>query len=107
MKKNFIDTIENFHNRLSDTNFVWFPFLWLKLSPSQSLTTWHLLKMTFWFGLYFNLAYLAKKVIFQESVELRQFAQGQLGFMVLFFMWFNLVTKTFWNRRARRLKSSS
>ncbi|MFK7824957.1 MAG: hypothetical protein AB8G05_12420 [Oligoflexales bacterium] len=107
MNKKFLDKLENYHNWLSDTNFVWFPFLWLKLIPSQLLTPMHIVKMTFWFALYFNFVYLAKRLIFGETLGLAQFFQGQLGFMVLFFIWFNLVTKTFWNRRARRLSGHS
>ncbi|NRA44112.1 MAG: hypothetical protein HRU09_04040 [Oligoflexales bacterium] len=107
MSKGIIDSIEIVHNRLSDTNFVWFPFLWLKLSPSQQLTPWHLVKMTFWFGLYFNVAYLVKKLIFGETIEIIHVFEGQLAFMALFYIWFNLVTKTFWNRRAKRINQGT
>lgn len=105
MTKKIFITIEKVHNRLSDTNFVWFPFLWLKLEANQELTSKHLLKMTIWFSFYFNVGYILKKLLFGEPMELAGLVQSQLFFIVLFFCWFHLVTKQFWNRRARRLIS--
>ena len=103
MNHDLMGTVEKLHNRLSDTNYVWFPFLWLKLQPSELLTHRHLAKMTFWFSLYFNLAYQVKKMLYKEQLEFAHAMSNQIAFLVFFFLWFNLVTKAFWNRRARRL----
>ena len=103
MARDLLSKIEKIHNQLSDMNVIWFPFLWLKLKPEQILTTKHIIKMTFWFSLYFNLGYLFKKVLFGEQLTMRGAVYAQLLLGVLFFIWFQTVTKKFWNQRANRL----
>ena len=100
---NLINRIETLHNAASDSNFVWFPFSFLKPKAAQAITCKRLLKMTLCFGLYFNFAYILKKIIMGESIEVSSLVNSQLAFLAAFFLWFNLVTKYFWNRRAKRL----
>jgi hypothetical protein len=95
--------IENFHNYLSDTNYVWFPFLFLKLKPEEELTIVHMFKMTLCFGFYLGLMYHVK--VYFETGQLGPEAiliSILKGFM-LFFVWFNVVTRPIWNRRVKRL----
>ena len=99
--------IENFHNYLSDTHYVWFPFLFLKLKPEQELTLLHMAKMTFCFGAYFGLmlhipAYFQTGELVFESVLM-----SVLKGVMIFAAWFNIVTRPLWNRRVKRMASQS
>lgn len=88
------------HGKLSDLKAVWFPFIFLQLKPDQKMSYLHLLKMTFFFGLYFGSVFMLKVLWTKEPVSfglwMEMNAKGWLGF----FLWFNLVTRPLWNRRA-------
>ncbi len=99
----FSRKIEDVHNRLSDTNFVWFPFLFLKLRPEQMMSLGYTLKMTPFFAIYFAAGAALRDLILGRSIEAASFFQA-FGWGLVFFMcWFNLVTAHLWNKRARRL----
>ncbi len=102
--KRLLDHLERWHNLASESNFVWFPFLKLKLLPHEVLSQRRLLVMTICFSTYFNIAYLIKKMVFSDQIDLHSAMVSQLYFILGFFVWFNLVTKPLWNRRANRLK---
>ena len=97
-----LDRIEDFHNRISDTDFVWFPFLGLKLKPDQVLSFSHRLKMTIAFGLYGGVANLLRKLIMSQPTSIELILMTIAKATIFFFLWFNLVTAYFWNRRAQR-----
>jgi hypothetical protein len=99
--------IENFHNYLSDTNYVWFPFLFLKLKPQKELTIVHMLKMTLCFGLYFGLMYHVKVYFETDQLSLEAILISILKGLVLFFVWFNAVTRPLWNRRVKRFSTGA
>jgi hypothetical protein len=103
--RNLLDIVEHWHNRASDTNFVWFPFLPLKLQPHEIIDHKRTLVMTVCFSCYFNAAFLAKKFFLAEPLDLRSSVASQAYFFVGFLLWFNGVTRPLWNRRAARLKS--
>lgn len=95
-----ISRIAQIHNQLSDQNWVWFPFLFLKLQPNEVIGFIQWLKMTICFGGYFAVFYYLKQFVFGQEIEVFQGAlKGLLGFG----FWFALVTRTFWNMRAREL----
>ena len=100
-----IDQIEALHNRISDTDFVWFPFLKLKLKPEQPLTFLHRLKMTIAFGLYSGVANLLRKLLMSQPISIESVLMTFAKATIFFFLWFNFVTAYFWNRRAQRLKT--
>lgn len=99
--------IEDGHNQLSDTDFVWFPFLFLKLKPNQVMDVRHRLKMTPFFALYFALGAAVRDWILGAGVSLASSAEAFAWGFAIFFIWFNLVTAPLWNRRARRLSGSN
>jgi hypothetical protein len=101
-----LDFVEYWHNWASDTNFVWLPFLNLKLKPFEALSFGRLCIMAVCFGSYFNVVYGLKKILFSDGVTARDLASSQVFFMFGFFVWFVLVTRPLWNRRAHRLMSS-
>ncbi len=100
-----LNKLEGWHNWASDTNYVWFPFLWLKPKPEEKITFKNILVMTLLFGPYFSLYNYLKLLLFQQHPTLESFEINILKFTIFFFIWFNLVTAFFWNRRARRLSA--
>jgi hypothetical protein len=98
-----VDRIEALHNKASDTDFVWFPFLFLKLKPEQSLTLRRRAVMTLRFAPYFVAFLELRRFLFGRPVDGARIVSDLAVWLVVFFGWFNLVTATFWNRRARRL----
>ena len=104
MNGRILGQIAELHNRLSDTRFIWFPFLQLKPEPWQFLSTRALLKMTACFSGYFNLMYLIKGLIFGNLPTWGALIESQLFFFALFHIWFHVVTKPLWNHRAKQLR---
>ena len=104
--KGFFDKVEKIHNKLSDTDFVWFPFLFLKLRPEELLNFSRLVVMTLCFALYFNLMLWARYLFVGEAFTIESFVVTFAYFVIGFFCWFSLVTRYFWNRRVSRLKGS-
>jgi hypothetical protein len=98
-----LDLLTLFHNWISDKDFIWWPFSFLR-PPAREIITFKLtLLMTACFGglafLMFTILAIANNAFTAEyavSVFLSCFGG--------FFIWFNLVTKPLWNRRARSLQ---
>lgn len=98
-----LDLIAAFHNWLSDKDFIWWPFSFLRPEPHEAMTVKTTLLMTGCFG---GLAFLMFTIL--AIVNNAFTADGAiLTFLICFigfFGWFNLVTKPLWNRRAKALK---
>ncbi|MGA0164075.1 MAG: hypothetical protein ACO3LE_07505 [Bdellovibrionota bacterium] len=111
MQRSLISTmlqkLENWHNWASDTKVVWFPFLFLKLRPHQLLTRKRILIMTPCFATYFCFSYLLSQSLLGRTYSLQAIFENLGLFLLIFFVWFNLVTYSFWNRRARRLQKEA
>lgn len=95
--------LEHWHNWASDTKFVWFPFYWMKPKIHDLLSVPRTTAMAILFSIYYNLWYLARNFAFGVAFDIEHAAWGQLFFFVFFFVWFNLLTRPLWNRRARKL----
>lgn len=98
-----LDLIPNVHNWLSDRDFIWWPFSFLRPAPATVMTFQHTLLMTACFGGLAFLMFTAFAVMnnmFTASAAVSTFMYCFGGF----FVWFNLITKPLWNYRARRLK---
>lgn len=97
--------LTDFHNWLSDKDFIWWPFSFLRPDPHVPMTFKLTLTMTGCFG---GLAFLMFTVMalmnnaFTVDYAFSVFFSAFGGF----FLWFNLVTKPLWNRRALKLSSS-
>jgi hypothetical protein len=98
-----LDTIERWHNRASDTDFVWFPFQRLRPDPATSISMGRRMKMAVCFGLYFGAFYLIRNLIWGDGETFRSGSVAIGISIVCFFAWFSIVTAPLWNRRARRL----
>lgn len=97
-----LDLIPNVHNWLSDRDFIWWPFSFLRPSPATLMTFQHTLLMTACFGGLAFVMFTAFAVInnmFTASSAVNTFMICFGGF----FAWFNLITRPLWNYRARRL----
>jgi hypothetical protein len=97
------DLLTDFHNWLSDKDFIWWPFSFLRPEPNVPMTLSHTLQMTGCFG---GLAFVMFTVmaIMNNAFTAETAVMTFLGCFGGFFIWFNLITKPFWNRRARALK---
>jgi hypothetical protein len=100
-----LDFLEYWHNKASDTQFVWFPFGRFKPLASQPIGFRQRLVMSICFGVYYGVFYVLRRAIFGTPFELRHALLAVLAAIAIFFVWFNLVTSYFWNRRARRLSA--
>lgn len=94
-----IDLIAQFHNWLSDKDFIWWPFSFLRPEPHEPMTFKHTFLMTGCFG---GLAFL----MFAIMAVMNNAMTFDYAFMIFvscfggFLFWFNLITKPLWNRRA-------
>jgi hypothetical protein len=91
-----------FHNWLSDKDFIWWPFSFLRPSPNEPITFKLTLMMTGCFG---GLAFLMFSVlaVANNAFSFMYAISTLLSCFGGFFAWFNLVTKPLWNRRYREL----
>lgn len=96
------DLITQFHNWLSDKDFIWWPFSFLKPEPQVPMTFKLTSLMTACFG---GLAFM----MFTIMAIMNNAFTAEVGFQTFlfcffgFFGWFNIITKPLWNRRARAL----
>ena len=102
-----ISAVERLHNKASDSNLVWFPLVFLKPLPHELITVRHVVVMTVFFSTYFNMMYQLKEYFFVEGLFLESLILSQSYFALGFLVWFTLVTRFFWNRRARVLVSKN
>jgi hypothetical protein len=91
------------HNWLSDRDFIWWPFSFLRPEPHVAMTFKLTLLMTGCFGglgflMFSVMAVMNNAFTFDSAVQTFLFCFGG------FFVWFNLVTKPLWNLRANILK---
>jgi len=98
-----LDLITNFHNWLSDKDFIWWPFSFLRPAPQIEMTFKLTAQMTGCFG---GLAFIMFTVMaaMNNNLNLEFVFTTLLGSFGSFFIWFNFITKPLWNRRSRKLK---
>lgn len=99
-----LDLITDFHNWISDKDFIWWPFSFLRPEKNQPMTLKLILTMTACFSGLGTLMFTAFAVINNMFTASGLFQTLFLSF-VLFFVWFTLITRFFWNRRANKLIS--
>jgi len=98
-----LELLTLFHNWISDKDFVWWPFSFLRPEPKEPITFKLALLMTACFG---SLAFLMFTILaiannaFSANYAVSVFISCFVGF----FLWFNLVTRPLWNRRSRQLQ---
>jgi len=101
--KMIIKPIARFHNWLSDKDFIWWPFSFLRPEAKIEMDMKLVFQMTACFGglSFFMLSgfQLANNAL-DFSTLIGNFFFCTIGFGT----WFSLVTKPLWNVRARELK---
>lgn len=98
-----LDLMTLLHNWISDKDFIWWPFSFLRPEPKDPITFKMTLLMTACFG---SLAFLMFTIL---SIVNNAFTAEYAVSILLscfggFFIWFNLITKPLWNRRSRELQ---
>lgn len=94
-----LDIIAQFHNWLSDKDFIWWPFSFLRPDKNMPMTFKDTFLMTGCFGglaflMFAIMAVMNNAMTFDYAVSIFFSCFG--GFLI----WFNLITKPLWNRRA-------
>lgn len=102
--KKILLVLPSAHNWLSDKDFIWWPFSFLKPEKHVSISFQHTLLMTACFGGLTMLMFTGFAVV--NNVFTLDSALMNLCFSFGgFFIWFNLVTKPLWNLRAKDLQA--
>ena len=97
-----LGVVPDTHNWLSDRDFIWWPFSFLRPEPKTVMTFGHTLLMTLCFGTLSFLMFVGFAVVnnmFTASSAINTFMICFGGF----FAWFNMITRPLWNYRAQRL----
>lgn len=98
-----VDMIASAHNWLSDKDFIWWPFSFLRPLPNERITFSQTLTMTGCFGgltfVFFTVFSFMNNAFSMEST-FWTLISCFLGFL----LWFNAITKPLWNRRATKLQ---
>lgn len=96
-----LDILAQFHNWLSDKDFMWWPFSFLRPEIHVPMTFKDTFLMTGCFG---TLAFLmfAVMAVTNNAMNADYAVSIFLSCFGGFFVWFNLVTKPLWNHRARK-----
>jgi hypothetical protein len=98
-----LDKIVDVHGWLSDKDFIWWPFSFLRPNPSTPMTFQLTCLMTICFAGLSSLMYALYSIV-NNAFDAPTLFKNIMIFFALFFIWFNVVTKPLWNQRARRLK---
>ncbi len=95
-----LELITLLHNWLTDKDFMWWPFSFLRPEKNIAITFKLTLLMTACFG---GMAFIFFTVysIMNNALTAQSFILTFLTCLTFFFLWFNLITRPLWNRRAR------
>ncbi len=106
-----LDRIEEFMNTLTDMDWGWWPFLFLRPAKDVEITTLHLAKMSLYYGpitgifLSFVLGVLWASLVAPLVVLFLLILASILFGVISFFIGYGITFAYFWNRRARRLQN--
>ena len=97
------DLLTDFHNWVSDKDFVWWPFSFLRPEPNEFITMKIVLMMTGCFG---GLAFLmfAGLAVANNAFDATNAISTLIACFLGFFLWFACITRPLWNRRTRSLQ---
>ncbi len=99
--------LEDTMNFLTDQEWGWCPFLFLRPRKDQDIDNAVLLKMACCFGPVAGLVALLPLFLFRHGVTAREVILCLVGASILFFLAYKWTFAIFWNRRAERLRSSN
>jgi hypothetical protein len=101
-----METVEDFMNGLSDKDWGWWPFLFLRPSKDQFIDNSCLFKMTAAFGTFVGF-FLFLISLLLDAPYCGNFLVDMLGGWLFFFLSYKYTFALFWNRRARRLRTKA
>ena len=96
---------EELMNSLTDHDWGWRPFLFLRPRKDQDMDNAVLLKMACCFGPAAGMLVLLLRFLFHRPITLSGTLIVLLGCSILFFVGYKFTFAVFWNRRARRLRA--
>lgn len=97
-----LDLFTDFHNWVSDKDFIWWPFSFLRPEKHVPMSMKLILQMAACFAGLGTLMFTAFAIVNNMFTASSMFQTLILSY-ILFFLWFTLITRTFWNRRAHKL----
>lgn len=100
---NMLDKVVQLHGWISDKDFIWWPFSFLRPEPKTPMTFKLTSLMTLCFA---GLSYVMYVVYAVANNALVPDDMIRYFFLFFggFFLWFNVITKPLWNSRVRKLK---
>lgn len=101
-----LNLLAAFHNWVTDKEFVWWPFSFLKPATSVSITFRDTLTMTACFG-GLTFAFFTIFALMNNAFSFNYFIMTILTCTFGFLLWFNLITRPLWNHRARKLSQKN
>ncbi len=101
--KKLLWLVPDIHNWLSDRDFIWWPFSFLRPPKNELISFQQTLLMTGCFGGLSFVMFTAFAVV-NNMFSFDSAIWTFIGCFGGFFAWFNLITKPLWNLRAKKLK---
>jgi ABC-type uncharacterized transport system permease subunit len=106
--------IEDVANRLTDQDWGWWPFLFLRPQKHETMTSRHVLKMSLFYGPFYSLILILPIIVLllrsskliDLSLWIPIFAGFTVIYTVIFFIAYLFTFAYFWNLRADRLQNS-
>jgi len=103
MNNSFLDKLTYWHGIISDKSAIWFPFVFLRPKTQQMISFSRYVVMAFCFAIYSTIFFQLKNIFFNGSSFTLNLYSNFLKFLGFFLIWFSVVTRHLWNRRAREL----
>jgi hypothetical protein len=101
------DKTEDFMNLLTDSDWGWYPFVFLKPSKKSYMTTPFVLKASLLYAPTYVFAITFLMYIRGFPIDLVSLIIYTVCFTFIFFVCYRLTFAVYWNRRAKRLNESS
>ena len=98
-----LDKVEQFMNNLTDKDFGWQPFVFLKPEPYEFMDTKFLAKISLYYGPLTGIVWCLYLKIRGLPLDLGIILLCVLLGIVTFFLMFRFSMAIFWNRRAARI----
>ncbi len=103
MPSDFIDNLENAVNEVSDKDWSWYPFLWLRPEAHERITLQRLATMSLLYGLPLGVL-MAIAMSFADATQRATTPMFVAAFPMMLFFVATVFVGPMWNRRADRMK---
>jgi hypothetical protein len=101
-----MDQLEEAVNEVSDKDWSWWPFLWLRPEKQEHLSLGRVASVSMLYGVPASVL-LALGIKLQYAASLAEHVATGLVFPLLFLLFGSAVVAPMWNRRADRLRARS